>query len=211
MAEFAPAFAMFIFAFFPLLDLLGVGMGIATAQFIGSQAIGKAAVANTPADAVDAMYSELDRLAESNFCKFANITIDGTLPLPPSSPSGPTLFVPRSIHATKLYVVRTNIQSQVTEHASAPPPDQFDPNTYIYEYYGVASFRISPFINLSGIPGLGLVPGLGQSYNFRYTAARAVESTEDFNLSASPNSTRGWASSRGAGSSGPSWQQGMPH
>lgn len=205
MAEFAPAFAILIISLFPLLDLLGLGMSIGTAQFMGMQAVQKAAVANTPADAVDAMYTELDSQANSNFAKFANISIDGAYLTPP-----PGVFSSRSgrmSSITGLYVVRTNIQSQVTEHAKAPPPDQFDPNTYIYEYYGVTNFQIRPFINLSGIPGLGLIPGLGQPYVLKFAATRAVESTEQFDLFQRPINRPSWAGQNSA----TGWQAGLPN
>lgn len=213
LAEFAPAFGILILALFPLLDLLGLAMSVGTAQFIGSQAVQKAAVANSPSEAVDAMYQELDTMANSNFAKFANLSIDGAIVRPNLAPGMFFYASPnsRDFSTTKLYVVRTNIQTQVTEHASAPPPDQFDPNTYIYEYYGVTNFRIQPYINLSGIPGLNSIPGLGQPFTIKFAATRAVESTDQFDTFKSPVNRPTWGANGMAGAIAPSpWQQGLP-
>lgn len=201
LAEFAPACGILILALFPLIDFLGLAMSVGTAYFISSQAAQKASVAGTPANAVDAMFDELDSLGQSNFSKFANLNIVMSKP-------------------TNLYVIRTDITStgkgaNGTEYTLAPPPDQFDPNSYIYEYCALTSFQINPFINLQAIPGISSIPGLGQPFNLRVTSTRAIESTEQFDLAQTPSwgtvKKIGFGFIPSPGGMVNSWRPGLPH
>ena len=62
------------------------------------------------------------------------------------------------------------------QRAEAP----LDTSDYVYEYMVRTKFVQSPFMNMSGIPCIGMVPGLGVPATYYVSEFRAVEELDGF-------------------------------
>jgi hypothetical protein len=161
MAEFAPALFVFILMLFPLINLIGYGMAVATAQLVGRQTAQAAGTANTFTLARTAMQTESNNMLGSAWGQFAKLSPNGGY-----SGSG-----------ADLYVTITPV--------SGGPPTKNGPNvpyggtvnttTYIYEYTTSVHYTIRPFVPLGTFPFIGNVPIIGQAAQFNIDSSCAAE------------------------------------
>jgi hypothetical protein len=160
--EFGPAlFIFFFFALFPMLNLVGVAIGFTTVQMIAQQTATAAAASTSYSQGLTAMQTTANNLQATGFAKFAKLVPVGGF----------------SSCGCDLYVARTDITSQaITSFGpNTPMPAPIDSTKYIYEYQVKATYQILPFVNMSGVPFIGAVPGLGAPASVQYAGSRAVE------------------------------------
>jgi hypothetical protein len=162
MAEFAPAlFIFFLIILFPLIDLMGLAVGSATITLLARQAAVRAANASNYDEACDNVQTEAVSMTNSGFGKFAKLK-----PMGGAKGCG-----------VDLYVKRTDITTNATD-ACGPNqecPAPIDSTKYIYEYSTSATFGVGPFVNLSSVPFIGNVPGIGQPAVMTMVYHMAVE------------------------------------
>jgi hypothetical protein len=162
LTEFGPAlFVFFFFALFPMLNLVGVAVGFTTVQMIAQQTATAAAASTSYSQGLTAMQTTANTLQNTGFARFAKL-----VPVGGYSSCG-----------CDLYVARTNIASQaITSFGpNKPMAAPIDSTNFIYEYQVKASYQITPFVNMSGVPFIGAVPGIGAPASVQYAGSRAVE------------------------------------
>jgi hypothetical protein len=161
-AEFAVCLLIFLLVTaFPMLDLLGLAAGFATAAFAAIQSAHKASLATTypeaVAEALDAAYG----IAGGCFGTFAALVPNGGL-----SNSGVDLYV---------YVTDINSGTVKVFGPNSAVTDKIDPAANIYEYCARVNYHCGPMINMSSVPFVKDVPGLGKPFELTYSAFRATE------------------------------------
>jgi hypothetical protein len=79
-----------------------------------------------------------------------------------------------------LYVRADNYRNGPSQDfgPNTPPLAPPDPQTYVYEYSTRASYLVSPWISMGGVPFFAKVPGLGKPVILTFNAARAIENTD---------------------------------
>jgi len=165
MMEFAPSMFIFFFlALFPMLNLLGLGIAAATISMIASQTVQAAANSSAASQALTSMQSAADKIRNSAFGKFAKLA-----PIGGFNGCG-----------AELYVVRTDFKTNANTTygpltASSLVPAPIDSNQFVYEYQVRVSYSVTPFINMSGIPFVSSVPGVGAPSNIQWAAHSQVE------------------------------------
>jgi len=161
-AEFAPALLiLFLFLVFPLINLLGLATGTATIALLAQEAANHAAQSNTYTDALVATQSSANQFMGTGFAAFAKL-----------KPAGGY-----NNCGINLWVNQTAIQSQqgtqYGPNTAVPPP--IDATSNIYEYSVHARYVTQPIINLSAVPFIGNVPGVGAPTTLFLCVNRAVE------------------------------------
>lgn len=165
LAEFAPALFVFtMMGLFPMIDLIGYGCGVATAQFITRTCTARAANSSNYDEALIAAQQEVTALLQTGLAKFANIKSAGGY-----NNSGMHLFV----RATDI-----NTQSVQTFGPDTAVPPPIDTANNIYEYSVTTEFSLRPMVDLSFVPFIGQVPVLGQPSILHFTDHRAAEYPE---------------------------------
>ena len=183
-AEFAPClFVFFMFALFPLINLIMLGANCGTVALLTRNAAVAAANAPTYGQALTAMQSSVNNDLSAGFGQFSKLTANGGY----------------NNTGVDLYVVATSIGGGATQVYGPDTVLTVTPNTsnFIYEYRVVSSFSLQPFINMSAVPFIGSVPVIGAATPFGYSAERAVEDATGLG-------SLGLASTSGSGPNGPS-------
>jgi hypothetical protein len=177
LAEFGPVvWILFVLIVFPLIDLMGVVTGMANIVLLTHQAVSRAANQQTYDNALAAMAAEATNNMSSGFARLAKLQAVGGY----------------QACGMNLYVNATDYRSGGTTKfgPNTPVPPPIDPTKYIYEVTASAQFQTGPFIDLSGIPILGLVPGLGKPADLTFSASRSVEHPSGLGrLNSDPNNT----------------------
>lgn len=167
-ADFAVCLLIFLLATaFPMLDLLGLAAGFATAAFAATQSAHKASLATTYPEAISEALDAAYGIAGGCFGKFAALVPNGGL-----SNSG-----------VDLYVYVTDIDSGIVKvfGPNSAVTDKIDPSANIYEYCARVNYHCGPMINMSSVPFVKDVPGLGQPFELTYSAFRATEYSDGLN------------------------------
>lgn len=162
MLELVPSiFILLFFVVFPLINLMGLVVGNAVCNLVTNQAASLAAAQPTFNDALAAMANESGMMFQSGFARFVKLR-----PV-----SGFTNI------GTDLYIHATNYTSnQVTKYGpNVPLPPPVDTSTFVYEYQVQGSFDVGPIVNMSSMPFIGGIPGLGAPARFTTSAMRLVE------------------------------------
>jgi len=194
LAEFGPAlFVFFLFILFPLIDLLGIATGFATVNFIAGQAASSASVSSDYDAALSSALSKTQALAGGGFGAFAKLVPNGGY-----NNSG-----------LNLWVNRTNVQNGQADVCGPNKycPTPVDSASYVYEYSAHVRFNVGPFINLSGMPWIGTIPGLGRPVSVLYVSQKNAEFPDGITTGTNGLGTGGWSgygSGGGSGGSGPS-------
>jgi hypothetical protein len=163
-AEFAPVlFIFFMMVLFPLINLIGYGTACATVQFIGTNCATAAQNAASYNDALSAVENMAKGLTGSGFGKFANL-----------SPKGGYKNCGVDLYVIEIDYSNNNRQ---TYGPNTELPHAYD-SSKIYEYQARCNFQINPFLNLSGVPGIGSVPIVGQPSAMASNACRSAEHPE---------------------------------
>lgn len=170
-AEFAPVlFIFFMMILFPLINLIGYGTACATVQFIGTNCASAAQNAASFGDALSAVETMSNGLCSSGFGKFANL-----------SPQGGYKGCGVDVYLIEIDYSNNNRQ---TYGPNTGLPHPYD-SSKIYEYQTRCNFQINPFLNLSGVPGIGSVPIVGKPSFMASNSCRSSEHPEGLNLLAS--------------------------
>lgn len=167
-AEFAVCLLVFLLVTaFPMLDLLGLAAGFATAAFAATQSAHKASMATNYPDAVESALDAAYSVAGGCFGTFAALVPNGGL-----SNSG-----------VDLYVYATDINSGTVKvfGPNSAVTDKVDPAANIYEYCAKVNYLCGPMINMSSVPFVKDVPGLGKPFELTYSAFRATEYSDGLN------------------------------
>lgn len=180
LAEFAPVLFIFLFfALFPLLDLMAVAVGTASISLAARQGAAAAAASADYGSGLTAMERDVNQVRNSGFGHFLNLR-----PIAGSNGCG-----------ADLWIEKTDVSSPTSIQFCGPnskAPTPIDSNAFIYEYCCVASFQVGPLCNLSAVPFIGSIPGLGPPASIRYTAMAAAEYPNG--LSSGAPATGAWGS-----------------
>ncbi len=170
-AEFAPVlFVFFMMVLFPLINLIGYGTACATVSFIGTNCAQAAQNASSFGDALNSVETMSNNLLNSGFGKFANLK-----PVGGYKNCGVDLY---------LIEIDYSNNTRVTHGPNTGLPSNYD-TAKIYEYQARCNYQIAPFLNLSGVPGIGSVPIVGKPSSMAYNSCRSSEHPEGLNLLAS--------------------------
>lgn len=184
-ADFAVCIFVFLMiALFPLIDLLAVAVGAATVAFSATQAAARAASATSFPDAVEAAMSENYGITYGGLGRFAKLSPQGGL-----GGTGIDLYV----HATNINDGQIKIYGP-----NAAVSDPINSTTNVYEYCARASFDVGPLVNLSFVPFVNQIPGVGRPFRLGYSAFRAAEFSDG--LSGTGSATSPWGGGGGGGS-----------
>ena len=181
-ADFAVCMFVFLMiALFPLIDLLAVAVGAATVAFSATQAAARAASATNFPDAVEAAMSENYGITYGGLGRFARLSPQGGL-----GGTGIDLYV----HASNINNGQVKIYGP-----NAAVSDPIDSTANVYEYCARASFDVGPLVNLSFVPFVNQIPGVGRPFRLGYSAFRAAEFSDG--LSGTGSATSPWGGSAG--------------
>lgn len=167
-AEFAPALIIFFLVIlFPLINLIMVATGAGTAYLAAKQCASRAGTQATFTEARNVVVQESGIFVASGFGQFAKLAPIGGI-----SGSGITLRVVSTPYGGGAPTVHP---------ANSPLAAAATPDTNTYEYRVDANFNIGPFMNLSSLPWIGGVPGLGPPMQMNFTATASTEFPEGLN------------------------------
>ncbi|MBX9667840.1 MAG: hypothetical protein K2X93_09495 [Candidatus Obscuribacterales bacterium] len=167
-AEFAPAMIVFFLVIlFPLINLIMFAAGYGTGYLCAKQCASRASTQNTFSEALAVVQTESDTFVQSGFGKFAKLVKNGGY-----NGSG-----------VDLSVVSVDINSgTVTNHSKNVPLGSLaTPDTSTYEYKVEATYDVGPFMNLSNLPFIGSVPGLGLPATLTFNTTASAEFPEGLN------------------------------
>lgn len=168
-AEFAPALLIFFLVIlFPLINLIMFAAGVGTAYLAAKQAASRASTQSTFTEALNVVQQESAYFQSSGFGKFAKLS-----PIGGAGGSGIDL----SVVATPYGGAGTATEYTV----NTPIPVTADPDANTYEYKVRARFNVGPFMDLSSIPWIGSVPGLGPPAPMNFVATGSAEFPEGLN------------------------------
>jgi len=161
MSEFATCLLVFfLFALFPLINLIFFAANCGTVAMITRNAAASAATSSTYGKALASAQLSVTTDLSGGFGKFSKLTANGGM-----NNSG-----------VDLYVVATSLTGGSNQvYGPNVPPPSIDTNSFIYEYRASASFTLQPFVNMSSVPFIGSVPVVGAAVPFNYVSERAVE------------------------------------
>lgn len=165
LAEFPIALFILLFlVLFPFINLLSVATAAATVCLMSHSAVSRAAAQEKYDLALKAMSDEADSFLGSGFAALARLR-------PQSGYQG---------SGCDLYVTATNYRGQdVRRHGpNQPVPPPVDTSQWIYEYCCQCTCDAGPAIDLSFVPFIKDVPGIGKPLRLTATAQRVVEHPE---------------------------------
>jgi hypothetical protein len=150
-----------ILLIFPFLNLLTIATSYATICLLTQQCVSQAAKQHTYQEALKVASNESQSWLNSPFASFAKL----------SAVSG------YRNSGIDLYVEATDFRTtKVTSFGpNKPIPSPLDPQTFVYELAAASSFEVKPFVDMSKIPVLGGIAGLGQPITLNYRCAKAAE------------------------------------
>lgn len=157
------AIAIFVF---PLIDLLGMAIGAATVCLIARQTSIRAATQQRFDSALLAIEEEASLMSRTGLARFARLR-----PLGGYNGCGVDLY----IDATN-YV--NGDRKQYGPNLPAPPP--IDTSSWLYQCVSQVSYEVGPTINLSVLPWIGTVPGLGRPHIVTVRISRTAEYPQGF-------------------------------
>lgn len=160
-AEFPAALAtLFFLLAFPLINLCFLGTAAACIYLSAVQTAISASYSQTFESALAAVSKDANYINTSGFARLVKMR-----PVNGYNGTGIDLFVQSTglASGSQLYGPNT------------PVPGKVDTAANIYEYVSSATYEVSPFIDLSAIPPLRAVPGLGKPALLNMRAFRACE------------------------------------
>lgn len=159
---------------------MAVAVGTASISLAARQGASAAASSADYGTALAAMEREVKAVKSSGFGAFLNLQ-----PIGGSNGTG-----------ADLWIEKTDLTSNGVQYCgpNTPAPAPIDTTNNIYEYACLAKFQVGPWCNLSAVPFIGSVPGLGPPASIRYVATCAVEYPEGLSTSATGPGGGGWSS-----------------
>ncbi len=165
-SEFVPAlFILVVLFILPMLNLMPIALGAGFTYLVSHQAASRAAGQSSYAEALLEAEKEVQAFNGSAWSKLLQM-----------SPVGGYMT-----NGFDLYTDETLTSGAGTTTSYGPnTPMTVTPNQLanIYEYKVRCTYSISPFVNLSNLPFIGSVPGIGQPYIMSMVAHKAVEIPE---------------------------------
>jgi len=161
-AEFAPAlFVFFLIVLFPLINLIGMATGASVVYLVAGQTAISAGNSASYPSALDQVQSTANMLATSGFGQFARLQPVGGF----------------NGCGVDLYTTQTSIASSNVATSGPNMPLSVDPDTTnnLYSYDTVATFDVGPFVDMSAMPFIGGIPGVGKPARLTFTASRNIE------------------------------------
>lgn len=176
-SEFVMAlFVFFMVLLFPLINLIGLGMGAGTQYLMTKQCASAAGSSTTYRDALLAMEREANLFVNSGFGQFAKLRAVGGY----------------SGTGTDLYVIETNLTGgSRTYGPNTQVTTAIDTANNVYEYQVRSVFDVGPFTNLSAVPWINTVPGVGRPARMTFVAQSLAEFTDGLALGAGGGTTVG--------------------
>jgi hypothetical protein len=162
LAEFGPVLYVFLLMIlFPLINLLGYACGQATGWLIAQNCVSRAASSIDFTQAMIAVQQECTTMRTSGFGQFAQLQPQQ------AGTAGINLWVdaldPTTGKVAQTYAMNTPV----------PPP--IDTTKYLYEYGVDLEFKQGPFLNMSGVPFIGSIPGIGQPAMVTFKLEQSAE------------------------------------
>jgi hypothetical protein len=182
-AEFAPVLiVLFLLTVFPLLNGLGIAIGYVNAA------------------ALSIHWASL--AAGSTGMESATSTVlqDGAS----NMKGGLAQMVKLNIARQEVFALRTDIRSKDAIQYIGPDERAYPPlneSDYVYEYLVRTQFSQTPFINMSAVPFIKDIPGLGTNFTYYVSQLRATEHVDgllndpmlaETTFSGSPFGPAGW-------------------
>lgn len=167
-AEFAPALIIFFLVIlFPLINLIMFAAGFGTGYLCAKQCASRAGTQSTYTEALQVVQQESATFVASGFGQFAKMVPQGG-----AGGSGVNLSVVSTPYGGG---------GSTVSPANTPLGAAATPNSNTYEYRVDATYNIGPFMDLSMLPWIGTVPGLGPPARMTFTATSTAESPEGLN------------------------------
>lgn len=163
-------FVLFFFFLFPLINLISCGMGAVTVYFSTGQAAHRAAEQQDYNSALAAMLDQAKIFNTSGMSQFLKVT-----PVNGYQNCGDDLYIDVTAIATSN---TQTIGPNITLSGALTPVDD---SANLYQYKVVSRYDVFPLANMSFIPGLGQVPGLGAPFRISFTSRAAVEYADGLN------------------------------
>ncbi|HEY9788407.1 MAG TPA: hypothetical protein V6D17_23665 [Candidatus Obscuribacterales bacterium] len=164
-------FILFCLILLPSINLLALGAASSAACLLAHQEASQAAVQVNYRRALAEVQREADGLCRSGFARLLKLT-------PVSGYMG---------CGSDLYVQATNYNTGAISLSGAnQPPSVVDTSSNVYEYMVSSTYEVSPFVNLSSVPGLANVPALGKPARIHFSAHRAVEHALNLGTTTAP-------------------------
>lgn len=154
-------YILFFVVVFPCINLVGLATGLTTICLLAHESASRAANQRKYSDALNGMEQTTLTFLTQGFAKFA-----GLKPVGGYVGAGTDLFV-------DAINFRNNKRTTFGPNTAVTPP--VDVSNTVYECRVVASYEVGPVINLSFLPLLGMVPGIGKPVPFNFSASRAAE------------------------------------
>ena len=171
MSEFAVSLLVFfLFAMFPMINLVMFAAQCGTATMITRNAAGVAATSATYGDALLGMQSTQSSDLSGGFAQFSKLTANGGI-----ANCGADLY----IVATALSGSTNTTTGPNTALTTTP-----DSTNFIYEYQVRGTYMLKPFVNMSAVPFIGNVPIIGADTPYTCNVERAVETPAGLNVAA---------------------------
>ncbi|MCA9804612.1 MAG: hypothetical protein KC777_21730 [Cyanobacteria bacterium HKST-UBA02] len=161
-AEFAPAlFVFFLIVLFPLINLIGMATGASVVYFVAGQTAISAGNAASYPSALDQVQSTANTLVSSGFGQFAKLQ-------PVGGYNG---------CGVDLYTTQTSVNSSNVTTSGPNTPLAVNPDTSnnLYSYDTIATYDVGPFVNMSAMPFIGGIPGVGKPARLTFSASRNIE------------------------------------
>jgi hypothetical protein len=154
-------YILFFIVVFPCIDLVGLATGLTTICLLAHESASRAANQRKYSDSLNGMEQTTMTFLTQGFAKFAKL-----------KPVGGYVGM-----GTDLYVdainFRNNKRMPFGPNTAVTPP--VDVSNCVYECRVVAHYEVGPVLDLSFVPLLGMVPGIGKPVLFNFSASRAAE------------------------------------
>jgi hypothetical protein len=161
-AQFIPAlYILFLIVFLPLVNLGGLFVAATIQYLVTNDCVSKASTQGDYASALNTMATEAYQFQTLGLAKLITLF-----------PQGGYVGC-----GNDLYVVSTNVASGAVTLSSPNKPliNSIDTGSNVYELSVKSIYSVAPLVNLSAVPLLGAVPGLGKPVTLNFTANRPVE------------------------------------
>ncbi|HEY9787280.1 MAG TPA: hypothetical protein V6D17_17955 [Candidatus Obscuribacterales bacterium] len=154
-------FVLLFFVSFPAVNLLGLATGAATMYLLAHTSATRAAAQEQYENALSGVKEEAESFLKTGFASFSRLKPCGGF----------------EMCGCDLFVTATNYRTQevLTFGPNTPVPPPVDASNFIYEYSCRTTCEVGPTVNLSNLPFIGAIPGIGKPVELTCVAHRAVE------------------------------------
>lgn len=161
-SEFSAALYVFLLVLLiPLINLISLSAATATGFLAAKYSASRAGDSLNYMEAISAAAAATKEITESGLGEFSALK-----PVGGYDSSG-----------MNLYLTDTNVSNNVniTHGPNTPAVSALDQDKYLYSYDTVLTYDVGPFLNLSMVPFIGDVAGLGKPIRMKFQGNRTVE------------------------------------